>query len=332
MINKKLQYNNSIDYFKGILCILVFLGHLVVGQIENNLVRYFIYSFHMPLFIGISGYLFNLEDLKENPNIFIKKIFYKILVPYILASVFYCSFINLNFLIELNFREFIIKFFKDLICSYYHLWYIRGYISYMFITYFLFKLKLGKRKIFIITFFISVIIYYIYFFAKIDNKVLKIFLSNFQLYFLIFFITGSFIKDIKINIKLNKMILMLGIVTIFINSILEFYFQHIFNLNTYIVQKILIYYISNILFLIILLMICEKYTELKNNIINFIGKNSLYFYLWHVLPIMILKSKVLDKNIYLYYFLGIISFWLLYLIIEKYILIKNKKVVGKSYV
>ena len=125
---------------------------------------------------------------------------------------------------------------------------------------------------------------------------------------------------------------MLGIVTIFINSILEFYFQHIFNLNTYIVQKILIYYISNILFLIILLMICEKYTELKNNIINFIGKNSLYFYLWHVLPIMILKSNILSKNIYLYYFLGISSFWLLYFIIRKYILIKNKKVKGKSYV
>ena len=82
MINKKLQYNNSIDYFKGILCILVFLGHLVVGQIENNLVRYFIYSFHMPLFIGISGYLFNLEDLKENPNIFTK-------LPTIFSYIFY---------------------------------------------------------------------------------------------------------------------------------------------------------------------------------------------------------------------------------------------------
>lgn len=71
---------------------------------------------------------------------------------------------------------------------------------------------------------------------------------------------------------------------------------------------------------------------MQNKIINFIGKNSLYFYLWHVLPIMILKSKILDKNIYLYYLLGIISFWLLYFIIGKYILMQNKKLEGKNYV
>ena len=230
MINKKLQYNDSIDYLKGVLCILVFLGHLVVGKIGDNLVRYFIYSFHMPLFIGISGYLFNLEFLEEQPKIFIKKIFYKILVPYILASIFYCSFININFFIELHFREFIIKFFKDLICSYYHLWYIRGYISYMFITYFLFKLKLGKRKIFIITFFISVIIYYIYFFAKIDNKVLKVFLPNFQLYFLIFFMVGYFIKEKKINIKINKNIVAVGTLMFFTNSIFEFFTMKVSNI------------------------------------------------------------------------------------------------------
>ena len=77
-------YNQSIDFVKGILILLVFLGHLIIGKIEDNLVRYFIYSFHMPLFIGISGYLFNFNSLNNNPKVFIKKLFGRILIPYIL--------------------------------------------------------------------------------------------------------------------------------------------------------------------------------------------------------------------------------------------------------
>lgn len=74
-----------------------------------------------------------------------------------------------------------------------------------------------------------------------------------------------------------------------------------------------------------MLKICEKYSELKNKTINFIGKNSLYFYLWHAIPIMVLKKLIFEKNVYLYYGLGTLSFILLYIIIDKYILLKNKK-------
>ena len=86
--------------------------------------------------------------------------------------------------------------------------------------------------------------------------------------------------------------------------------------NQYIVG--LFFYISNVFSIIFLLKLCEEYPNFKIDYINFIGNHSLYFYLWHMLPIIILKSKVLDKNIYLYYFLGLISFYLLYLILKKY--------------
>lgn len=45
--------------------------------------------------------------------------------------------------------------------------------------------------------------------------------------------------------------------------------------------------------------------------------HSLYFYLWHILPIIIKKNRILNKNIYLYYILGIISFYGLYIILKK---------------
>ncbi|WP_366559050.1 acyltransferase [uncultured Fusobacterium sp.] len=333
-IKESNYYNQSIDFVKGILILLVFLGHLVVGKIEDNLVRYFIYSFHMPLFIGISGYLFNFNSLNNNPKVFIKKLFGRILIPYILANFFYSTFINIDFLIKFNFKEFVIGFFKSIIFSYYHLWYIQGYISYIIVSYLLLKFLKFDIKNLIIGLIISLFIYYLYFFIKPENIFIKIFLNNFRSYNLIFFIIGYFIKEKKINIKISKNIVIIGTLIFFINSILEFFTIKVSDIYIYIyqIQNIIIYYISNILLIIILLKICEEYLKMQNKIINFIGKNSLYFYLWHVLPIMILKSKILDKNIYLYYLLGIISFWLLYLIIKKYILMKNKKVEGKNYV
>jgi peptidoglycan/LPS O-acetylase OafA/YrhL len=51
------HYFRGIDSLKGILVVLVFVGHFLPGLVTDNLVRYAIYSFHMPLFLGISGFL-----------------------------------------------------------------------------------------------------------------------------------------------------------------------------------------------------------------------------------------------------------------------------------
>lgn len=60
--------NVFIDYLKGIAILLVLVGHCVQygsgaaflenDEYWNNIVMKVIYSFHMPLFIAISGYLF----------------------------------------------------------------------------------------------------------------------------------------------------------------------------------------------------------------------------------------------------------------------------------
>lgn len=86
--------------------------------------------------------------------------------------------------------------------------------------------------------------------------------------------------------------------------------------NQYIIE--LFFYLSNIFSIIFLIKLCEKYPSFNISSINFMGSRSLHFYLWHILPLIILRKINLDKNIYLYYFLGITSFYLLYLILRKY--------------
>lgn len=303
-------YNNSIDFFKGTLIISVFLGHLIVGKTSDVFVRSFIYSFHMPLFIGLSGYLFNFEFLNNFPKKSFKKILQKIIVPYISAVIFYCILINFKFILNYDIYSFIVNFFKNAIYSYYHLWYIQGYLSYIIISYILTK-KFKTHTIIIFSIILSLVIYYFYFFYRSDNPILMIFLNNFRLYNLIFFIVGLYVKQQKFNIKLNNKNWMIFIGLFIVNSILGFYMK-----NQYIIE--LFFYLSNIFSIIFLLKLCEEYPNFKINCINFMGNHSLYFYLWHILPLIILRKITLDKNIYLYYFLGVVSFYLLYLILRKY--------------
>lgn len=77
----KTNRNLTLDYLKAFAIILVVFGHCLrygLGKgndiFDNNVMK-FIYSFHMPLFMLISGYLFGFSiqkhTLKEN---FINKI------------------------------------------------------------------------------------------------------------------------------------------------------------------------------------------------------------------------------------------------------------------
>lgn len=71
-----------IDICKGMVIVLVMLGHT---QSSANLVAY-IFSFHMPFFFFISGYLFKMEKYSSFVNL-IKLKARSILIPYVTFSV-----------------------------------------------------------------------------------------------------------------------------------------------------------------------------------------------------------------------------------------------------
>ncbi len=67
-----MKRESKIDVAKGIGCLLVLLGHSLY---INKHLKNWIFSFHMPLFFFISGYLFNFDKYKDNYNI-------KIITPF----------------------------------------------------------------------------------------------------------------------------------------------------------------------------------------------------------------------------------------------------------
>lgn len=79
-----MERNKEIDFAKGIAALLVIWGHTIEcfaeGQLWIDRVHMFIYSFHMPLFMFLSGYVFFMYSLKKRWWEIAEKSFY-LLIP-----------------------------------------------------------------------------------------------------------------------------------------------------------------------------------------------------------------------------------------------------------
>lgn len=95
-----------IDYIKAFACLLVVIGHLLQSFQKSNIDPYtditsfiiwFIYLFHMPLFMCMSGYLYlkntEIKDFKDYKRFIFKKSI-NLLTPYL---VFYFLYLAINY-------------------------------------------------------------------------------------------------------------------------------------------------------------------------------------------------------------------------------------------
>ena len=82
-MEKKLNRLQWADFAKGVAIILMVTAH-VIHQ-ETDLIA-FIYTFHMPFFFVMAGYLLNTEKWSRRWQEFISKLGRRLLIPYFLAN------------------------------------------------------------------------------------------------------------------------------------------------------------------------------------------------------------------------------------------------------
>lgn len=89
MLSKYKHRNESVSIAKGIGILLVVIGHCCVaeGNTVNvvgwqNFIHHMIYSFHMPLFFVLSGYMFKIDNI-DNPVHFVEKKIKGLYIPYL---------------------------------------------------------------------------------------------------------------------------------------------------------------------------------------------------------------------------------------------------------
>lgn len=133
--------NGNIDFIKGILVILVILGHVIPGVLQETFSRYFIYSFHMPLFIAVSGYLVPTQKLNYQSRIdILHKYWYRLIVPWICAVNIYFIIKNFPDIAKLDLIAYVELYYKP----YFHLWFTVAYLLYLYLFYLL-NVKLNLK-------------------------------------------------------------------------------------------------------------------------------------------------------------------------------------------
>ncbi|MCM1154948.1 MAG: acyltransferase family protein [Roseburia sp.] len=84
---QKQRYNMTFCILSGLAIIMVAAGHLGYNLLSvDDLFPY--YSFHVPLFLFISGYFYRDEE-EEHPLAYVKKKCLRLLVPYLSWNLFY---------------------------------------------------------------------------------------------------------------------------------------------------------------------------------------------------------------------------------------------------
>lgn len=304
--------NNIIDVLKGLGMLLVYLGHsFIFGKInfENSTfcteyIHSTIYSFHMPLFFIISGYLAN-NKREINIKLFYKNKLKRLFLPYLVVNF-------MDFFPRKIFPNLVNSNFECLFGVIFNGTKISWFIYVLFIMFLIFPILkehiFDKDKFYI---FIIVLLGINYF--NIFSGI-KIFALNKVFYYLLYFYIGYIFKSKKDNFDVvfkNKLFYSLIAIVFFIYS------YRVFQKNIF--TMVFFAIIGSVLLLNIAKKIPSNSKLYK--ILEYIGENSLGFYLLEgfvaVIFRVVLLKFISTNNIYTL----IITFFLLKIIIV-YIIIK----------
>ncbi len=271
------QRNYSIDTIKGFLILCVVIGHVLLGTLDENIVRWVIYSFHMPLFMFMSGYMINLTKLSsQSYKEVLGKYWNRMIKMWLIA---FSVFTLYQILCEPSIRN---------ICSllyspWYHLWYVPTLFCYILLAKYLFGRTQTAKA-----YGILLLIYIIWNIIKVEIAPFPMTkwceLSN-----LPYFAIGLFFKNHLSDNHFNKSYRIVPV--LFIPAILS---TRLIDIPTYGILS----------FILVLLVIAYfLYPSIKNDslpkskVLTYIGENSLNIYLWHMI-IQPLKDYVSNTSIY----------------------------------
>lgn len=273
-----MKRNNSIDFVKGILILSVVLGHVLLGGVRQNILRYMIYSIHMPLFIAMSGYLLNTDKLKTmSVKELIKKYFFRVGIPWIIAVNVYFVWDNAEYLMNGKMDNMLKTYLISYVRPYLHLWYIPAFLTYVILTYIVVKLVnyyfQDKKSEYMVLGMFAGIISIIAFYNKIPSI---------KLYYYVFFVFGIFGKKLMEDLrdeKTKSFVISIAVTSVIVFLIRVFLFTTEYDLAK---QVSLYYYVLNFPLIIAMCCICFWKKAPGCRWVEFAGRESLSIYLWHV--------------------------------------------------
>ncbi|MGL5964424.1 MAG: acyltransferase family protein [Fusobacteriaceae bacterium] len=276
-----MQRDSKIDSLKGIGIFLVVLGHH-----NNFILRDYIYSFHMPLFFFISGYLHKIEN--NNLNYLKRKI--KLVKKYFLGSftlLLFWIFIGRKVGLTSQFSGSIIENIIGIFYGTYNLnigsrmdWGVQmWFIPTIILTGYFCNLLLKKQNILLI---LMVLIIF-----NMLNFKLPFNLENI-IFVIPFYLVGYICKvSSKNNFSNNKMILIISIIL----GIIAFKLNGSIDIRTGNYKNLILFYLAS--FTNIYVFFYFFYKEKFASILKVLGVFSLEIMIFHLIILKLLKGVYL---------------------------------------
>lgn len=312
--------NNYFDNIKALLIILVVLGHLMERFLNIQsfkLIYILIYSFHMPLFIFVSGYFANTDN---------KKIVKRLIYPYIIFQILYLLF---NKYI-LNVADTIFTFTTP----YWLLWYLLSSILWSTLVQFIKNINL---KVILVTFIIGLI-------AGLDNSIGYYLSLSRTIVFFPFFLLGYYcrnyktdfnkLKENKILIAITSLLSVIAIIFLYINcnniNVAWLYSSTGYEAGKYnLIIRLIIYSIAIILSAMIIILT----PKFKIPFVSNIGVNCMSIFLLHGFIVRYLGKafpfELLSSNLKILIYLIIVSIIVVVVLSSKYIVNTLSKILPR---
>lgn len=278
------EHNHTIDFVRGILIILVVIGHVI----RNSVPRYLIYAFHMPLFLFLVGYLIHNEAGKG----YLLKKSKRFVIPFAAASIFY--FIWWSATTPVNKLSLFARMF---LIPPHHLWFLYAAFFHFLFIYGVIVLQQKKKEwpvwpaIVLISVVLFVLSKWIPPYSLFEAK--RVF--GFFIFTLAGFLYRHKMMFDRISTALqNNRILFFVPLLVFLASLLGQYMVDsstagfpslavMYNLSSY-----LLFGLGNLALGLFVGLAAEQWSKVALPIINHIGQNSLVVYLYHFVVFQIL--------------------------------------------
>ena len=281
-----MERDKSFDFIKGVLIFLVVWGHVISSYDKHftlNPLYIWIYSFHMPLFIFVSGY-FAGNVISKSFAICMKSRFKRLFLPALCWTLINFIFISSNDIKELGFIQSIYNSFRSA-------WFLYCLFALYLITCATFKLKhkYGVLGIIIIVGYIS------YPYHPVD--VIKHFQIIRQLPLFVMGLYYASHKDLFKNNIWKTIYCFLFVIYLVWLCVAAEKHQLLFSNENYIVRGIILI-IASVVFYVMLKKLYSVGTNIRVvNWITIIGANTLGIYMLNSKVILFLKQFLhLDDN------------------------------------
>ncbi|MEH7549320.1 acyltransferase family protein [Neobacillus vireti] len=296
-MSKRLDW---LDIGKGLGMLLVMLGH---ADIPTPLKTY-IYTFHMPLFFFLSGYLYN-KDMFPSLKVFFKKRTKSLILPYLSFSlVAYFWFLLLNHFGLVNYKNNLLTpLLGSVIAERKSIWTVHTgalwFVACLFCTELLFYFiaKIGQTKK-AIGFFLLVISVVGCFYNKMVGQPLP-WNIDVAMISVGFYGAGYLFKEYNKNLerfnhlKALVLLLIVNLFTGYFNYVLTGERVDFYNSS---LGNIVLFYLSafsGIGAFVILI----KHMK-KNKVLQYIGKNSFIYLAFHQKIVFFVFSLLIQKSIF----------------------------------